>query len=269
MSGFELRAPEMTRLSDVVEALRTPSDVPVPWEAVEQLRHLLRADSVGLTSLDSAQPRVVFEQYVDLLIDPATTDPRGFETETLSEARNNPFWQRYWDPVDGCSYPDRTGDYDWVNRASDEAGLRERRASSRYDASWFSRGLLTACLPGTRPGRYTRIRIFRRDADFTDREVFLVKLLKPHFEVRLSRSLATMCPSPPLTPRQLEVVRMLEAGLTNRQIARRLRVSEGTVHVHLTNVYRRLGVQGRTAAVHAVFDGVRFGPATPNASHRA
>jgi len=49
-------------------------------------------------------------------------------------------------------------------------------------------------------------------------------------------------------------MRMVRAGLTNRQIATRIGVTEGTVHVHLTNTYNRLGVQSRTAAVQAVFD---------------
>jgi DNA-binding NarL/FixJ family response regulator len=47
---------------------------------------------------------------------------------------------------------------------------------------------------------------------------------------------------------------MVQAGLTNRQIARRIGVTEGTVHNHLTHIYARLGVQSRTAAIHAAFD---------------
>jgi DNA-binding NarL/FixJ family response regulator len=43
------------------------------------------------------------------------------------------------------------------------------------------------------------------------------------------------------------------AGLTNRQIGRRLGISEGTVHTHLTNIYERLHVSSRTAAVTRVF----------------
>ena len=47
---------------------------------------------------------------------------------------------------------------------------------------------------------------------------------------------------------------MVRAGLSNRQIARRTELSEGTVHNHLTNIYARLDVQSRTEALHAVFD---------------
>jgi len=44
------------------------------------------------------------------------------------------------------------------------------------------------------------------------------------------------------------VLRLLAAGLTNREIAVRLVISEHTVHRHVTNLYRRLGVSSRTAA---------------------
>ena len=46
---------------------------------------------------------------------------------------------------------------------------------------------------------------------------------------------------------------LLAAGHTNAQIARRLGLSEGTVRTHLENVYRRLHVTNRTAAVSRAF----------------
>lgn len=45
------------------------------------------------------------------------------------------------------------------------------------------------------------------------------------------------------------------AGYTNTQIARRLGITEGTVRTHLENIYRRLNVNCRTAAVTRVFPG--------------
>ena len=49
----------------------------------------------------------------------------------------------------------------------------------------------------------------------------------------------------PLTPRELEIVRMVAEGLRNKAIAERLSISEGTVKVHLHNIYEKLGVDGR------------------------
>ena len=48
-----------------------------------------------------------------------------------------------------------------------------------------------------------------------------------------------------LTSRELEIVRMVSEGLRNRAIAARLSISEGTVKVHLHNIYEKLGVGGR------------------------
>ena len=60
-----------------------------------------------------------------------------------------------------------------------------------------------------------------------------------------------------VTPREREVLRLLAEGLTNRQIAERLVVSEHTVHRHVTNILRKLGVTSRTAAAaHAVRSGL-------------
>lgn len=48
-----------------------------------------------------------------------------------------------------------------------------------------------------------------------------------------------------LTPREIEIVRMVAQGLRNKTIAERLTIAEGTVKVHLHNVYEKLGVDGR------------------------
>jgi DNA-binding CsgD family transcriptional regulator len=246
--GFSLNAHETSLLSDVVVAIRGPSELPLPWSALEGLKELFHAEYVGLTSLDSTLPRVVFEQSID--------DPWGEQdcvSETVVEARANPFWRRYWDPDTGCSYPDRTGDYDWVQRASDSDSLRQRRASHAGDPEDFYERYLVACLPGRSPGRYARLRVFRQaGADFTERDLFYATLLKPHLEAALHKAEMRRNQAV-LTRRQLQVMRMVEAGLTNRQIATKMGVSEGTVHAHLTDIYARLKVQSRTAAVQAVF----------------
>jgi DNA-binding NarL/FixJ family response regulator len=48
-----------------------------------------------------------------------------------------------------------------------------------------------------------------------------------------------------LTPREIEIVRMVAEGLRNKAIAARMSISEGTVKVHLHNIYEKLGVDGR------------------------
>ena len=57
-------------------------------------------------------------------------------------------------------------------------------------------------------------------------------------------------PLEPLTAREKLMVELLLAGLRNREIAGRLSMSEATVKWHLYNVYSKLGVNNRTAAIH-------------------
>ena len=57
-----------------------------------------------------------------------------------------------------------------------------------------------------------------------------------------------------LTPRELEIVRMLGRGLRNKEIASRLSISEHTVKVHLSNIYTKLKVDGRLALMRYAED---------------
>jgi DNA-binding NarL/FixJ family response regulator len=54
--------------------------------------------------------------------------------------------------------------------------------------------------------------------------------------------------SSPLTAREVEILRLVAEGYSNRRLAELLSVSEPTVKFHLTNVYRKLGVGNRTEA---------------------
>jgi DNA-binding NarL/FixJ family response regulator len=55
---------------------------------------------------------------------------------------------------------------------------------------------------------------------------------------------------PPLTPREIEVLRLVAQGHRNKQIASLLHLSEETVPVHLKNIFAKLKVNERTAAVN-------------------
>ena len=67
-------------------------------------------------------------------------------------------------------------------------------------------------------------------------------------------------PKPPthdLTDRELEVLRLVATGATNREIAKELVVSEGTVKNHVSNILSRLGLRDRIqAAVYAYEHGL-------------
>ena len=58
-------------------------------------------------------------------------------------------------------------------------------------------------------------------------------------------------PRSSLTPRELEVLQLVAAGCSNREIGHDLMLSEATVKSHLVHIYDKLGVRSRTSAVAA------------------
>jgi NarL family two-component system response regulator LiaR len=75
-------------------------------------------------------------------------------------------------------------------------------------------------------------------------------VLHPDVAARLMRRAADPA-SPatePLTPREREVLRLVVEGFANKQIARRLVITEKTVKTHVSSILQKLGVADRTAA---------------------
>ncbi|MFL5962363.1 MAG: LuxR C-terminal-related transcriptional regulator [Gaiellaceae bacterium] len=88
-----------------------------------------------------------------------------------------------------------------------------------------------------------------------DRDVRVLELLVPHL-IRLHRRAAERRTAPSiagLTPRELEVIRLVARGKTNREIAHSLWISPHTVRTHLENMFEKLEVTNRTAAAARVF----------------
>ena len=52
-----------------------------------------------------------------------------------------------------------------------------------------------------------------------------------------------------ITPRELEILELIAEGLSNREIAERVHVSENTVKTHSSRVFDKLGARRRTQAV--------------------
>ena len=60
-----------------------------------------------------------------------------------------------------------------------------------------------------------------------------------------------------LTPREREILAQLAAGLSNKEIARKLDVAESTVKIHLQSILKKLGLSNRVqAAIYAVGHGI-------------
>lgn len=56
-------------------------------------------------------------------------------------------------------------------------------------------------------------------------------------------------PEPALSAREVQLVELLATGMPNKEIARKLFISEATVKTHLVHIYAKLGVDNRTAAI--------------------
>jgi RNA polymerase sigma factor (sigma-70 family) len=106
---------------------------------------------------------------------------------------------------------------------------------------------------------FAEVTLFR-GRDLGQRERLIMKLLRPHLVAmygagkirhrlaQASKELDTEAMAP-LTPREREVIHCVAEGLTNREIAAELVVEPSTVRKHLKNVYEKLGVGSRTAAL--------------------
>jgi len=127
------------------------------------------------------------------------------------------------------------------------------RKLALYHCVWKPLGIddsLRVWLPAP-PGRARTIYLERGTRDFSERDRSVLELLRP-FLIRLveradrrrqgnARAM--------LTPRELEILGLIAGGLSNREIAEKLFVSENTVKTHSARVFDKLGARRRTQAV--------------------
>lgn len=86
--------------------------------------------------------------------------------------------------------------------------------------------------------------------------------LSPQAAVFLLREVRAPEPTDELTERELEVLRLVASGLSNKEIAYTLTIGEKTVKTHVSNILSKLNVASRTqAALHAVKIGLVDTPA--------
>jgi DNA-binding CsgD family transcriptional regulator len=228
---------------------------PLPLSVLTGLRDLISCDNLTFTMFDARRHEILMGQGL------------GETVVTVAEQEWEPllatFWTLYWDSVP-CCYPDVTGDLDRITTTSDFYGDRELHSTAmycEYDRLVGAEREMMLCLP-SQPGHVLRL-LFRRGPgpDFTQRDRDLLTLLRPHLHHAYRQQQRRQHPGPQLTRRQRELLRLVAAGHTNRQIARRLSIAEVTVRKHMENIFERLQVTSRTAAVTRAF---HDGPSTPD-----
>ena len=163
-------------------------------------------------------------------------------------------WKHYWSSP--ASYPDRSGDLLSITTISDFYTRRQFHNTGMY-ADYLGPGGVEAevmvCLSAP-PGCSRRLVFFRgHGPDFDGRDRLLLALLRPHLNEAYQELSRRRRAVPGLTSRQWELLRLLASGHSNAEIARELVVSTHTIRKHLENIFARLGVTSRTAAVAKAF----------------
>ena len=242
---------DLCALAAIVTAAR--EDLPaqgLPPSLLSDLMGQVRCDAVQFQGFDSGRQGNWFVQGV----------PEDIEGEP-DPALERAHWQHYWNSLP-CSYPDRTGDLRSVVKIADFYSVRQWRSSGMYADVYRPEGIeheLQLCLPeppgpSRGPGRTVRLYLFRFSGpDFSERDRALLTLIRPHLHQAYLDAERRRASVGQLTPRQTDLLRLAADGHTNAQIARRLGLSEGTVRTHLENIYGRLQVSSRTAAVLRAF----------------
>ena len=244
-SGQDLRA-----LADIVSADRpdVPAQGGLPPSLLGDLIGQIRCDVIAFGGFDSARQETWCTQFMP--------DGGG-----VVEGTDPVHWDHYWH-CEPCSYPDRTGDLRSIVKISDFYSDRQwhtigtRCGLNRPMGFEHDLMLTMPAQPGPvpAPGRTVRLFFLRGPGpDFSERDRALLTLLRPHLQRAYLDAERRRHPAPRLTPRQTDLLRLLAAGHTNTQIARRLGISEATVRSHLEGIYERLNVSSRTAAVTRAF----------------
>ncbi|MET7397637.1 LuxR C-terminal-related transcriptional regulator [Dactylosporangium sp. NPDC005572] len=212
----------------------------LPWSILHELRGLVRCEVIEFGSFDASRRSYFYDQ--------------GLDQPAYDPDQDDVFWDLF--PT-SCGFQDPAQPYRTVRQSTDRYTLAEMRRTPLYLEFCRPLGLhhsLQACWQAG-AGRELRLVLHRgrHDPDFDDRDRGLITLLRPHVLAAHRALLRRRDPVPDLTSRQWELLRLIEDGLTNRQIARHLSISEHTVRKHLENVFARLEVASRTAALRRAF----------------
>lgn len=161
-----------------------------------------------------------------------------------------------------CIYAATTGDqFFTARRLSDVVDLRGFRQTECFETlSDKDDRVLTMRLPGE-PGTHWTLYLIRRGPNYTRRDVLLLDTLRPFliaYESRrsLAAKFAALQAMHPvhfaediLSVRENEVMDLVAKGASNAEIAEKLWISPGTARKHLENIYLKLDVGSRTAAL--------------------
>jgi DNA-binding CsgD family transcriptional regulator len=244
---------DLRTLAGVVSEVRSDLSVQgLPLSLLRDLKDQIPCDFLLCHGYDTTLQRNWFAQQIPE--DEGGGDPGDDDLFRVQ-------WEHFWD-CQACSYPDRTGDLRSIVKVFDFYSVRQWHSTGMYRDLMRPQGLenhIQLCLseppgPDAGPGRTIRLFFVRGPGrDFSERDRALLTLLRPHLQQAYHDAERRRSPVPELTPRHWDLLHLIAGGRTNSQIARQLGLAEGTVRTHLENIYGRLNVSNRTAAVIRAF----------------
>lgn len=238
-----LRAGDGDAILRLIEDARDDEPGPgLPWALLDGLAALLGRDTLASYQvLAPLRREEVFQQGVfgptrECCPDAEATDP------------DDPYFDLWWeDPM--RSYALRSGDRHSVKLAADFfPTLRQARNRPLPVADSAFPGVM--CMPLPAPPGLVRFIAFGRHEwpGFDERDRQIATLLRPHVQEIWLDAERRRGGVPNLTPREWEVLALVDAGLTHPEIATRLVIATSTVHKHMEHVRERLGVSTAVAA---------------------
>jgi DNA-binding CsgD family transcriptional regulator len=238
---------DLRQIMTVIEhELPTEPHRGMPWHILEGVAALIPSDAVSCPEFQLTDRVPLLDQWLESDHRTLTVNAEIVEPEE--------YWQSL-EQFEPCVYPMRTGDLRTPVRWSDFYSPAQLRTTPHYAdfrrVEGFERGLHLA-LPAP-PGVYRKISLWRRKgSDFTERDRLILGLLRPHLWEIDAATRRHLAGPPPVSRRELEVLRLVEQGRSNAEIARELFISVSTVRKHMEHVFDRLGVRTRGAAVALV-----------------
>lgn len=245
MTNRGLSAAELHRAAHLAqEAADDPRGDFVPHALLEALVELVPCFDVSYVENDVSQGRNVgFQDVADPTQANPTTpidDSDGAIFRMLLRERSR---KHLYESAPSCTDVVRTFDF---------YSEREWRSTEIYAETYCPCGEWNSVItPVPSRNGVRRSFIFMRgkdDGSFSDRDRDLLMLLQPQLAA-LADARQRQRNVVPLTDRHREVLRHLGAGLSTEEIARQMFVSPTTVRKHIENIFARLGVSSRAAAV--------------------
>jgi DNA-binding CsgD family transcriptional regulator len=236
-----IRARDVRTLLQLSDPLHRIEPIESVWEsALSTIKALVPCDAVSFPIQDIAHRGCVSREVTD-------------KYETYLDPADNPaYWNLFWSVH--CSYPQRSGDYISVTTPTDFESRRQilNGPTGEFLRANGMRHEVIVPMPPLNSLDY-QVMLWRADGrDFSERDRLLLAMVRPHLLAIRDATFKRDGEPSPLTGRQRQLVSLIASGLTNRQIARQLGLSEHTVRKHVENIFERLQVNSRTAAATRV-----------------